>query len=37
MKLNYPLNKSADFEIYNKEPPLKEDYIIGSKADSKDC
>jgi hypothetical protein len=36
MKLNSPLNRSAAFEIYNKEPPLKEDYKIGNKADSND-
>jgi hypothetical protein len=33
IKLNSPLNKSADLEIYKSEPPLSEDYKIGNKAD----
>jgi hypothetical protein len=34
MKPNSPLKSSADFEIYNNDPPLKDDSIIGSNADS---
>lgn len=34
MKLNYPLNSSADLEISNKDPPLNEDSMIGNNADS---
>lgn len=37
MKPNSPLKSSADFEIYNNDPPLKDDSIIGSKADSNVC
>jgi hypothetical protein len=33
MKLNSPLNRSADFEISKSDPPLKDDYKIGNKAD----
>ena len=34
MKLSSPLNNSADLDIYSKEPPLREDSRIGSRADS---
>ncbi len=34
IKLSYPLKRSADLEISSNDPPLNEDSMSGSKADS---
>lgn len=33
MNLSCPLKSSAFLEIYNKDPPLNDDSMIGSKAE----
>jgi hypothetical protein len=34
IKDSYPWKSYADFDIYSRDPPLKEDSNIGNKADS---